>query len=66
MNKYIVFLIFETINTSRDNIILEFTLKKYLPYLDDNDYIDAIFLSEIKAIFILEQTNSITIFIIFF
>ena len=65
-DKHIVFIIFEQINNLKDNIILKFQFKKYLPYLDNNDYADVIFISEVKAIFILEQINSITIFIINF
>jgi hypothetical protein len=61
-DKHIVFLIFETIN----NNILEYQFKKYLPYTDNNDYADIIFLSEVKAVFILERFNSITIFILDF
>ena len=65
-DKHIIFIIFEMIDTSKYNIILEFKFNKYLPYSDNNDYADVIFLSEVKAVFILEQTNSITLFILNF
>ena len=61
-DKHINFLIFETIN----NNISEFKFKKYLPYLDTNNSTDIIFITEVKAVFILEQSNSITIFILNF
>ena len=65
-DKHLVFIIFETIDTLRSNIILEFKFKKYLPYLDDNDYTDVIFLSELRAVFILEADNIMTIFVLDF
>ena len=61
-DKYIVFSIFETIN----NNILTTKFRKYLPYQDNNDYADVIFLSEVKAALVLERDNSFTIFIINF
>ena len=65
-DKYIIFLIFETINDSKDNIILEFEFKKFLPYQDNNDYVDIVLPSEVRAVFIWEKVNSITIFILNF
>ena len=65
-DNYLVFIIFETMNDSKDNIILEFKFKKYLPYRDNNDNVDIIFLSELKVIFVLEQANIITLFILNF
>ena len=65
-DKYIVFLIFETIVDSRPNTILESKFEKYLPYSDNNNCTDVIFFSEVKAVFVLEQANSITIFILNF
>ena len=65
-DKHMVFLIFETINNSKDDIILEFKFKKYLPYLDNNDYADVIFITDVKAVFTLERDYSITIFILNF
>ena len=37
-----------------------------MPYSDDNNYVDVIFLSEVKVVFVLEQVNSITLFVINF
>ena len=65
-DKFLVFLIFETIDSSKKDIILESRINKYLSYLDDNDYADILFLSDEKGIIVLEKPNTISIFILNF
>ena len=63
-DKFFVFLIFDIIDSSKKNIILESRINKYLSYLDNNDYADILFLSDEKGLLVLEQSNRINICLI--
>ena len=63
---YLAFLIFDTFNSTTKNIILESMINKYLSYEDNNDYADVIFISEEKAVFVLQKSNSISILLLNF
>ena len=65
-DKYLVFIIFDEIYYEYINKILGFRINKYLPYLDDNDYADIIFISEVKAVFAFDDSTNIAIYLLNF
>ena len=65
-DKYLVFIIFDEIYYEYLNKILESRINKFLPFLDDNDYADIIFISEVKAVFAFDDSTNIAIYLLNF
>ena len=65
-DKYLVFIIFDEIYYEYLNKIIESRINKFLPFLDDNDYSDIIFISEVKAVFAFDDSTNIAIYLLNF